>query len=183
MNVLCYMRFVCAAEYSGSAQREDKMDSKPPASLALDALGIEHRIFIHEKPVTSFEEAASHRNQRPEQIVRSILFNIRPGEYLMVLVAGPDQIDWKKLRQFVKRSRVRMATKEEVLEVTGYRIGTVSPFGMKRQVQVLIDASVLKEAEVSVGSGVRNMAIIMKSSELRKALSTSEIVSLMEEKI
>ena len=159
------------------------MDNKPPASLALDALGIEHRVFIHDKPVSSFEEAASHRNQRPGQIVRSILFNIRPEEYLMVLVAGPDQIDWKKLRQFVKRSRVRMATEEEVLEVTGYRIGTVSPFGVKKQVQVLIDASVLKEAEVSVGSGVRNMAIIMKSADLRQALSTSEIVFLMEETI
>jgi len=159
------------------------MDNKPPASLALDALGIEHRVFIHDKPVSSFEEAASHRNQRPGQIVRSILFNIRPEEYLMVLVAGPDQIDWKKLRQFVKRSRVRMATEDEVLEVTGYRIGTVSPFGVKKQVQVLIDASVLKENEISIGSGVRNMAIIMQSVDLRRALSTSEIVSLMEEKI
>jgi Cys-tRNA(Pro) deacylase len=159
------------------------LPTQPPASLALDALGIEHRVFIHEKPVTSFEEAASHRNQRPGQIVRSILFNIRPDEFLMVLVAGPDQIDWKKLRQFVKRSRVRMATEEEVLEVTGYRIGTVSPFGVKNQVQVLIDASVLKEEEVSVGSGVRNMAIIMKSADLRQALSTSEIVSLIEEKL
>ena len=153
--------------------------NQPPASLALDALGIEHRVFIHEQPVTSFEEAASHRNQRPGQIVRSILFNIRPEEYLMVLVAGPDQIDWKKLRQFVKRSRVRMATEEEVLEVTGYRIGTVSPFGVKNQFQVLIDASVLKEEEISVGSGVRNMAIIMQSADLRKALDKSEIVNFL----
>ena len=151
---------------------------KPPASLALDALGIEHRVFLHEKPVSSFEEAAAHRNQRPGQIVRSILFQIRLDEYLMVLVAGPDQIDWKKLRQFVKRSRIRMATEEEVLEVTGYRIGTVSPFGLKNQARVLIDASVLNEEEVSVGSGVRNMAIIMKSVDLRKALAESEVVSL-----
>lgn len=158
-------------------------NNKPPASLALDALGIEHRIFIHDKPVSSFEEAAAHRNQRPGQIVRSILFNIRPEEFLMVLVAGPDQIDWKKLRQFVKRSRVRMATEEEVLEVTGYRIGTVGPFGVKNQVQVLIDASVLKEEEVSIGSGVRNMAIIMQSAELRKALAESEVVALLEEKL
>lgn len=158
-------------------------NNKPPASLALDALGIEHRIFIHDKPVSSFEEAAAHRNQRPGQIVRSILFNIRPEEFLMVLVAGPDQIDWKKLRQFVKRSRVRMATEEEVLEVTGYRIGTVGPFGVKNQVQVLIDASVLKEEEVSIGSGVRNMAIIMQSAEIRKALAESEVVTLLEEKL
>ena len=98
----------------------------------------------------------------------------------MVLMAGPAQIDWKSLRKYVGRSRVRMATEEEVLDVTGYRVGTVSPFGMKNQIQVLIDASVLKEAEISVGSGVRNMAIIMKSADLRKVFAASAVVSFAE---
>jgi Cys-tRNA(Pro) deacylase len=153
---------------------------KPPASIALDQLGIPHRLFRHEKPVASFEQAASDRDQRPEQIVRSILFQVRPGEFVMVLIAGPGQIDWRKLRQLVKRSRVRMATEEEVLEVTGYRIGTVSPFGVKSQFRVLLDASVLREDEISIGSGVRNTAIIMKSDDIRKALGNVEIVELSE---
>lgn len=153
-------------------------NSQPPASIALDALGIPHRVFRHEKPVRSFEEAASARNQRPEQIVRSILFQVRPGEFVMVLMAGPDQVDWKKLRGIVKRSRVRMATEDEVLEVTGYRIGTVSPFGLKNQVRVLVDASVFREEEISIGSGIRNTAIIMRSEDVRKALGNVEIVEL-----
>jgi len=153
---------------------------KPPASIALDQFGIPHRIFRHETPVTSFEQAASDRNQRPEQIVRSILFQVRPGEFVMVLMAGRDQVDWKKLRQLVKRSRVRMATEEEVLEVTGYRIGTVSPFGMRHQIQVLLDASVLREDEISIGSGVRNTAIVMKSRDVKNALGDVEIVELGE---
>ncbi|HEX9330907.1 MAG TPA: YbaK/EbsC family protein [Anaerolineales bacterium] len=157
------------------------MNEKPPASIALEKLNIPHQVFQHTTPVTSFEQAAADRNQRPGQIVRSILFQIRPGEYLMVLVAGPNQIDWKKLRQLVKRSRIRMATEEEVFEVTGYRVGTVSPFGLKNQVKVLIDASVLKEEEISIGSGVRNVAIIMKSTDLRRALGDGEIVSLTEQ--
>jgi len=152
--------------------------SKPPASIALDQLGIPHRVFRHEKPVTSFEEAASARGQQPEQIVRSILFQMRPGAFVMVLMAGPGQIDWKKLRDIVKRSRVRMANEEEVLEVTGYRIGTVSPFGVKNQVRVLLDESVLMEEEISIGSGVRNVAIIMKSEDVHKALGDVEIVEL-----
>lgn len=156
------------------------MTDQPPASVALEKLNIPHQVFRHESPVNSFEQAASDRNQRPEQVVRSILFQIRPEEFLMVLVAGPSQVDWKKLRQLVKRSRVRMATEDEVLEVTGYRIGTVSPFGLKNQVRILIDSSVLKEEEVSLGSGVRNTAIIMKSADLRRALEDSEIVSLLE---
>jgi Cys-tRNA(Pro) deacylase len=155
-------------------------NNKPPASIALDSLGIPHRIFHHEKPVTSFEQAASARNQRPEQIVRSILFQVKSGEFVMVLMAGRDQVDWRKLRQLVKRSRVRMATKDEVLEVTGYRIGTVSPFGMKIQVRVILDASVLREDEISIGSGIRNVAIIMKSSDVKKALGNVETVEMGE---
>lgn len=154
-------------------------NSLPPASIALESLGIPHRLFRHQKPVSSFEEAASARNQRPEQIVRSILFQVRPDEFVMVLMAGPDQVDWKKFRQLVKRSRVRMATEEEVLDVTGYRVGTVSPFGLKNQVRVMIDVSVMKEEEISIGSGVRNTAVMMKSEDVRKALSDAEIVSLL----
>jgi len=154
------------------------MDNKPPASIALDSLRIPHRLFHHEKSVTSFEQAAADRHQRPEQIVRSILFQIRPDEFVMVLMAGRAQVDWKKLRGIVKRSRVRMATEEEVLEVTGYRVGTVSPFGLKNQVRVMIDASVFREEEISIGSGVRNTAVIMKSRDVRRALKNPEIVKL-----
>jgi prolyl-tRNA editing enzyme YbaK/EbsC (Cys-tRNA(Pro) deacylase) len=140
---------------------------KPPASIALDQLGIPHRVFLHDQPVNSFEEAATQRGQRPSQIVRSILFQVRDGEFV--------------LRQIVKRSRVRMATEEEVFEVTGYRIGTVSPFGVQNQARVMIDPSVLSEEEISIGSGVRNMAIIMKSEDVHKALADAEVVSLAED--
>lgn len=153
---------------------------QPPASIALKNLNIPHRVFKHEKPLMSFEQAAEERNQRPEQIVRSILFQVRPEEFWMVLVAGREQVDWKKLRQLVKRSRVRMASEEEVLEVTGYRVGTVSPFGLKNQIKVLIDATVLREEEVSIGSGTRQMAIIMKSADVQRALGNPEVVSLCE---
>jgi len=156
------------------------MNEEPPASIALNQLGIPHRIFRHETPVDSFEQAASDRNQRPEQVVRSILFQVRPDEFVMVLMAGREQVDWRSLRKLVGRSRMRMATEDEVLEVTGYRVGTVSPFGMKRQVRVLIDASVLKEEEISIGSGIRNTAIILKSMDLRQALGNAEIISLVD---
>ena len=156
------------------------MNEKPPASVALEKLNIPHRIFRHETPVDSFEQAASDRNQRPEQVVRSILFQVRPAEFAMVLMAGREQVDWRSLRKLVGRSRMRMATEDEVLEVTGYRVGTVTPFGMKRQVRVLIDSSVLREEEISIGSGVSNTAILLKSADLRRALGDAKVISLVE---
>jgi hypothetical protein len=39
----------------------------------------------------------------------------------------------------------------------------------------------LKEEEISIGSGVRNTAILMSSADLHRTLADAEIVSLMEE--
>ena len=154
----------------------------PPASLALEKLGVPHKIFRHDaaRPVTSFYQAASDRGQRESQVVRSILFRIAEEEFIMALVAGPAQISWKILRKYLGRSRITMATEDEVLAVTGYRIGTVNPFGLPRQLKVLIDPSVMGEKEVSIGSGMRNTAIILKSADLRHALKDAEVVSLTE---
>lgn len=153
---------------------------KPPVSIALEELGVPHKIFRHENPVNSFEQAASDRGQRASQIVRSILFHIAEDEFIMVLVAGPAQISWKILRKYLGRSRISMATEDEVLTVTGYRVGTVGPFGLPNQLKVLIDASVMREEEISIGSGVRNTAIILKSADLRHALKNVDVVSLTE---
>jgi len=156
------------------------MEDQPPVSLALDKLGIPHTIFHHPGQVRSLEQAAQERHQRPEQVVRSILFRLAEDEYLMVLVAGPKQISWKTLRKQAGQSRLTMASEEEVFSVTGYRIGTVSPFGLPGPIRIWIDESVLKEDEISLGSGMRNVGIIMKSADLRRALPDAEVVSLID---
>ena len=153
---------------------------QPPISLILQDLGVPHKVFRHETPVTSFKQAASDRGQRPGQIVRSILFRVRAGEYALVLMAGQAQVSWKILRKVLGRSRISMAAEDEVLAVTGYRIGTVGPFGLPRPVRVLVDAGVLKEEEVSIGSGMRDRAIILKSVDLVQALGNVEVVELLE---
>jgi prolyl-tRNA editing enzyme YbaK/EbsC (Cys-tRNA(Pro) deacylase) len=72
-----------------------------------------------------------------------------------------------------------MAAEDEVLAVTGYRIGTVGPFGLPKPVRVLVDAGVLKEEQVSIGSGMRDRAIILKSVDLVQALGNAEVVELL----
>lgn len=152
----------------------------PPVSLALEKLNIPHRVFRHETPVDTLEKAASDRGQRPSQVVRSILFRVTEADFALVLVAGPGQISWKLLRKILGKSRITMATEEEVLAVTGYRIGTVGPFGLLKQVRVMVEAGVLREEELSIGSGMRDTAIILKSADLYRALGDVEVVELFE---
>jgi Cys-tRNA(Pro)/Cys-tRNA(Cys) deacylase len=157
------------------------MSENPPVGLALEKLGIPHRVFRHGKPVTSLKQVAQERGQRPGQVVRSILFRTGMDEYLMVLAAGPAQLSWKALRRQLGQSRLTMAAEDEVLAVTGYRIGTVGPFGLLRPLKVLIEKSVMEEEEVSIGSGMRNVAVILKSKDLHRAFGNPEVVALLSE--
>jgi Cys-tRNA(Pro) deacylase len=151
------------------------MPNHPPVSIALTKKGIPHEVFVHPGPLRSLEQAAEERRQRPEQIVRSILFRVSKGDYRMVLMAGPGQIDWKNLRQQVGTNRLTMATQEQVLDVTGYPLGAVAPFGLPRPLTILVDRSILGEEIVSMGSGIRGVAIILKSKDLLTALEDYEL--------
>ena len=161
-------------------------EQKPPVSLVLEGMNIPHRTFTHPGPVNSLEQAAHERGQRPEQVLRSILFRLSEGEYLIALVAGPAQISWKALRAYIGQSRLTMAKEEEVLAVTGYPIGAVSPFGVMwtnpdgSRIRVLVDPGVFAEDEVSIGSGIRGTTVILKSDDLRSALGDVEVVQLVE---
>jgi Cys-tRNA(Pro)/Cys-tRNA(Cys) deacylase len=146
-----------------------------PVSRILTERGIPHRIFRHPGPVHSLEQAAIERGQSPDQIVRSIVFRLGEGEFLMVLVAGPTRISWQALRAFLGQSRLTMASEKEVLKATGYRPGAVSPFGLPSPMRILADQNIFLPEEISLGSGERGVTIIIKSMDLKKTLGEVEI--------
>lgn len=92
----------------------------------------------------------------------------------MVLMPGPGQISWKALRAFFKQNRLTLADDEEVLQVTGYRIGTVNPFGLPQPVQVLIDQALLQLDEISLGSGLPGTALIIKTADLLRGIPAAQ---------
>ncbi len=145
------------------------------AARDLRARKVDFHLFRHPGPVRSLEQAAAERGQAPGQVVRSILFRLAEGEYVLVLIAGPGQIFWRALRAYLGRSRLTMATEAEVKTVTGYELGAVTPFGLPQPLRVLIDQSVTgRTGEVSIGSGERGLAVILQAQDLVRALPEAE---------
>lgn len=159
-------------------------DLLPPVARFLDGLHTPYRLFVHSGSIHSLEQAAEERGQQPEQVVRSILFRLSAGEYLMVLVAGPAQISWGTLRKTLGVSRLSMADPQEVLSFTGYETGTVAPFiqsavpGQPLPMRVLVDEKMKQLEEISLGSGVRGTAVILRTDDLFKALGGFEWIKL-----
>jgi Cys-tRNA(Pro)/Cys-tRNA(Cys) deacylase len=146
-----------------------------PLTRVLEAMGIPHRLVRHPAPLRSVEQAAAERNQTPAQVVRSILFHLGGGRYALVLIAGTRQASWQALRRHFGQSRLTMASQAEVRDVTGYEVGTVGPFGLRREVRILVDESVLEQEEISFGAGEVASGVIMRGKDFIKALGNVEI--------
>ena len=142
------------------------MPTSTPATRALDDLGIPYRLFLHSSTVRSLEQAAHERGLAPDQIVRSLVFRVEKGAYVLVLVAGPAQVAWPKLRRHLGVSRLTTADKGEVIQSTGYAPGTVSPLGLTQPIPILADRGLMAQEVISVGAGIPNAGIILKREDL-----------------
>jgi Cys-tRNA(Pro)/Cys-tRNA(Cys) deacylase len=141
-----------------------------PVTEQLDELRIPHELHIHEKPLRSLQQAAQERGLEPSQIIRSLLFRCEDESYVLVLMAGPHKVNWPKLRRYLGVSRITTATSKQVLEVTGYAPGAVSPFGLANPIRILADRSILTYEKISLGAGIPNAGVILKREDLLHAL-------------
>ena len=151
------------------------------ATQELESKSIPFRLFRHAGRVESLEQAAAERGQAPAQVVRSLVFRLGEGQFCLVLMAGPAQVSWPALRRYLGQNRLSLASPEEVKAATGCVPGTVAPFGHPGPLRTLVDRSVLAQAELSLGSGERGLAIILTTADLRRALGQFEEGDWQEE--
>jgi Cys-tRNA(Pro) deacylase len=155
------------------------MTHSTPATRKLDQLGIRYQIHVHTGPLHSLEQAARERGLAAGQIVRSLLFRLETGEFVLVLMPGTHQVSWPKLRQHLGVSRITTASPEQVLATTGYPPGAVSPFGLPHPLRVLADPEILAHETLSLGAGAPNTGLILARDDVL-AVVQPELVPLTD---
>ncbi|KAA6436166.1 YbaK/EbsC family protein [Agrococcus sediminis] len=135
-----------------------------PALQALAASGLEHEITRHGR-VGSLAEAAEARGVSPAEVIKTMVVRRGEGDHLLVLVPGDRTIAWPKLRELLGVSRLSMPDGEAAFAVTGFRRGTITPFGTTRPLPVVADERVLGH-RVSIGGGDHGVAATVDGDAL-----------------
>jgi len=146
----------------------DDIDPDTPATRAVAGTGVAHQVvqFGH---VGSLEEAAQVQGLRPDQVLKSLVIRRGEDDYLLVLVPGGSKIAWPKLRAELGVNRISLPDADEAFEVTGYVRGTITPFGAKRDLAVIVDAAVMAHHVVTVGGGRHGVSIHLAPADLAAA--------------
>ncbi len=142
-------------------------------SAALDAVaesGVEFRVVQFE-PARNLAQAAERRGTTVDRILKTMVVRTGEGSYVIALVPGDRVIDWGALREHLGLRRLALADADQAFESTGYRRGTITPFGVDPALTVVVDADVTGRGEVSVGAGVPGTAIHLDVDDLIEAVS------------
>jgi len=117
-------------------------------------------------------------------IIKTIILIIDDKPVACIL-RGDDRIDLNKIRELKRGGHVRLAKAKEVLEFTGYDIGSVPPFGWKTSIETIVDKSVEKiQGTIFAGGGSHYHLLKMEINDflkLIKHLSRDLIVANVKE--
>jgi Ala-tRNA(Pro) deacylase len=130
--------------------------------------GITPNYLEHEAVVTS-EEAARTRGFELKQGIKAILFTNDNNEWVIADIPADKKADLKKVATQMNwsKSRIRMATAEEVMEKTGCELGAVPPLGHRQNLPIVVDNSVYNNQESAFNIGLKTRSIKLKTEYLK----------------
>ena len=126
--------------------------------------GIDDRII--ETPVSSatVELAARAVGVEPARIAKTLSFRTEKG-CMLIVIAGDARIDNRKFKDRFGM-KAKMLAPDEVLEMIGYPVGGVCPFGISGEIPVFLDVSMKRFDTVFPAVGSGNSAIELSCDEL-----------------
>jgi Cys-tRNA(Pro) deacylase len=148
---------------------DDSRPEETPATVAIGAAAIPHRVVRTERARTA-EEAAEFQGIETRQLLRTIVVRRGDDDYLFVLVPAGRRFDWPKLRELLGVRRMTLPDAEEARVVTGYERYTITPFGSTSAWPVVADRAILDEPVVSIGGGGFGINLHLAPTDLVAAL-------------
>jgi Cys-tRNA(Pro)/Cys-tRNA(Cys) deacylase len=111
---------------------------------------------VHEHvPSYTVADAGERLPFPPERLLKAVAFKIKTGGYILAAVRGPDRIDYRRLAAAsgAKRADIVRLTPEEVANVFGMEVGSLSPIVLQGEPTVFFDTQVPMSETVFCGIG------------------------------
>jgi len=118
---------------------------------------IKYKVFEHD-PVLTSEQAAKIRGTKIEQGAKALVM-IADNNPIMVVISAAKKVDSEKVKKEFGIKDLRMAKAEEVEQLTGIKIGAVSPFGMIHNLPTFIDISLGKNKTIAFNAGLHTKSV------------------------
>jgi prolyl-tRNA editing enzyme YbaK/EbsC (Cys-tRNA(Pro) deacylase) len=139
----------------------------PELQVFMQEHGIPGEILHLNVPTPTVEAAARAVGATPGQIIKSILFMV-DGQPVLVIGCGKSSLSRRVIADLyrVGKKHIRLASPEEVVEISGYEVGAMPPFGHRQPLTTLIDRRVLELPTAYAGGGAENALVCLDPQDI-----------------
>ncbi|MCA0042743.1 aminoacyl-tRNA deacylase [Celeribacter litoreus] len=140
------------------------MSTATPATRFLDSAGVSYEIFEYEYgggegPIGL--HAAASIGWPPERVLKTLMVEL-DGKPACAVIPSNASLSMKKLAKALGGKSAQMMEPAKAERLTGFHTGGISPFGQKRRVPIVIDASgVPAHGQVVINGGKRGMMVVL----------------------
>jgi Cys-tRNA(Pro)/Cys-tRNA(Cys) deacylase len=156
----------------------------PPLDLAdfIRARGLDAEIVSPGVPMPTVDAAAAALGVPPGRIFKSILFAARDGRCAMAIACGNARVDAGRLADCTGLGRLRLASPEVALRVTGYPAGGTPPIGHRGSFPVVVDTRVAAQEWGWAGGGRRELMVRIRPADI-VSLTGARVADLVGETV
>ena len=143
-----------------------------PAVRALRAAGVvftDHLYDYEEKGGTAV--SARELGVDEHSVVKTLVMEDEDKQPMVVLMHGDKQVSTKELARVIGVKTIQPCNPETANRHTGYMVGGTSPFGMRKQMPVYMEKSILDLPRIYINGGKRGYLVGVAPADVTKLLA------------
>ncbi len=146
-----------------------------PATAYLDDLGVVYSKHTYDYQRKGSDVAAEGLGVGLHDVVKTLIMQREGDEPIVVLQHGDMEVSLKDLARQIGAKSVRPCEVKDAQRHTGYLVGGISPFGLKRQMPVYAEETILQMPRFYINGGQRGFILEITPTEIQKALKITPV--------
>lgn len=141
---------------------------KTNAARQLDQMGFPYRLvdYPFDEKDLGAASVAEKIGLPLDRVFKTLVVRGDKTGVFLAVVPGDDELDLKAVAALTSNKKCELVHLKEVLPLTGYQRGGVSPLGSRKAFPVVIDESALRFGEISVSAGLRGLQMLLDPAQL-----------------
>jgi len=133
----------------------------------LRGMGIDFELIPLTRAVHSVQDVQDACKCEASEVIKTLVFiGSKP---IIVIMPGDKRANITKIEKFTGEQGLRMAKPAEVMNLTRYNVGSVSPFGINSEIKQIADNSICVLPSLFIGSGKSDVLIKISQAEFGKS--------------
>jgi len=136
----------------------------------LRAQNVPFKVLEYEFTEVGADHAAEAVGCPLEACCKTLIVKASGRSYWVAIVPGDQRFDTRKMAAAIGEKQADLAEYDEAEKVSGYQVGGISPFAMRRKLPAVIEESLLALDRILVNGGRRGMLVEMATQDIVRLL-------------